>query len=212
MRVSDEARRDDARRAREFGHLITAVPRVRNGPTAPRPIERPPHFLTRRAGRHRRFECARRAKDPPAERSEADALDGIGLADEVDDAVRQLGVIDLQLDDDRQRLIAPQDGRERRHADPAALERPPALVLEATPGIGTRQLAGRHCANLALEVGRPLERPRRGGRQRRRHGTGARRARDHPRRVPGRCQTPPACFPAPAHCRRGARTPAAATI
>src|SRR5258706_6516961 len=79
MRVVDEARRHDPRRAGEFRNLITAVADARHRPAAPRSVQRPSHFFARRTRRNLRFEAPGRMEHAVSERAETHAVDCAGL-------------------------------------------------------------------------------------------------------------------------------------
>src|SRR5205814_581743 len=99
VRQFDEALRDDARRPRELRHLKSGVPGAAREPPDPRLVQRPAHLFARGAGGDRRRQPARRVEHTQAERTQAYALDRIGLPDGVDHRPGELLAVDLQLDD-----------------------------------------------------------------------------------------------------------------
>src|SRR5262245_26386862 len=130
VRVADEPRGDDARRAREFRNLKGIVPRPPYRPSHPRPVEGEACFLLRRScqdSRLVRTGCPQHFRPEGAQR---DTIDGPGRAHDVDGSMRELGIVDLELDDDGGRGIAPEDALERRNTPG-----PAAKSVEVEPGI-----------------------------------------------------------------------------
>ena len=125
MRVFNETRRYDARATRDFRNLITRVSDGTHRPAAPRTIERPPHFLARRARGDSRLERACRAQHAQAEGAEAHALDSARAPNGVDGRGRQLRAVDLHLHDDPGVAVSREHAFERRHVGARQIVRRP---------------------------------------------------------------------------------------
>ena len=111
----DEARRHDARAARDTPAPDSRRRRRAHRPAAPRSVERPAHFLARRAGGDRRLERARRraARAARTIRGRRDRRRPRARTTSTA-AARQLRAVHLQLDDDARVAIARQHLGERR--------------------------------------------------------------------------------------------------
>ena len=158
MSQLDESTGDDARRARPFRHLISAVADARDGPPAPRAIQRPTDFFACSACRNRGFDPPRLTEHPQSVRPEAHAIERVRLAHHIDRGVRELGAAHLQLDDDWNVAISVEHIRERRYAARSPPKRKAIVTSEEIPRVRPRELVRRTLDEGPREVGRPCKR------------------------------------------------------
>lgn len=92
------------------------------------------------------------------ERTDADALHGVGLAHDARHGARQFGLAAFHFDDDARIAVPPEHERQRRHAQTLAAKRMPTVALELITGIDARQLVDGQIVDRAATVGRAIER------------------------------------------------------
>ena len=209
MRRLDEARCDDVRAPGPFRDLVAGVPNPRDRPAGTR-IDTAPSALriqtrwwraparrpARRGGRGRRKRRDTRGRS----RRRRGRLRPWRARASTPSPLSSTMIRTSRYLRSTSASVGTPIPRPRNGKPPPSRKKNPASARDNSPAV--RSATGPAGSSSARAC-------RRDGRRRCRRARGARRARGRWRRAPGRCRTPPACFPGRARSRPGARRRAA---